>query len=103
MPVEGSPSSMSNAIFCFDQALSISFHFFQNILQYQVLMTNMPWDLLFQNMESLRDQYENLIEDYSVNETTLEEVFLSFARQQYLERQANVSCLKKLVTCHCCS
>lgn len=34
-------------------------------------------------MEELKESNEELIEDYSLNETTLEEVFLSFARKQY--------------------
>jgi len=51
-------------------------------------------------MEDLKSQYD-IIEDYSVSETTLEEVFLSFARKQYPSRHADISMFKKLITCHC--
>jgi len=74
----------------------------QNILKYQIHDTSIPWNVLFQSMENLKNQYEDLIEEYSVSETTLEEIFLSFARKQYPNRAANISMLKKLMTCQCC-
>jgi ATP-binding cassette subfamily A (ABC1) protein 3 len=75
----------------------------QNVLHYQVLNTTIPWDVLFKTMEDLKQRNDHLIEDYSVNETTLEEVFLSFARKQYANRQADVPFMKKLMTCQCLS
>jgi hypothetical protein len=54
-------------------------------------------------MEEIRVIYGGILEDYSINETTLEEVFLSFARQQYPERKAGVSWFKKLISCQCTS
>ncbi len=53
-------------------------------------------------MEDLKTNYGDIIEDYSINETTLEEVFLSFARKQYGNRKADVSLLKRIVTCQLC-
>lgn len=53
-------------------------------------------------MEDLKTRYGEIIEDYSVNETTLEEIFLSFARKQYGNRTADVSLLKRLLTCQLC-
>ena len=51
---------------------------------------NLPWDILFKTMEDLKKNYEQIIEEYGINETTLEEVFLSFARKQNPNRQADV-------------
>ncbi|CAL8124338.1 unnamed protein product [Orchesella dallaii] len=54
----------------------------QNVLQYRLLSTALEWDELFKTMEDFKMTYEDMIEDYSLNETSLEEVFLSFARKQ---------------------
>jgi len=59
------------------------------------------WGQVFTIMEELRGKYAEVIDDYSVSETTLEDVFLSFARKQYPERDTKVSLCKKLVTCQC--
>jgi len=40
-----------------------------------------PWKHLFTTMEKVKHDYE-VVEDYSISETTLEQVFLSFARSQ---------------------
>lgn len=48
------------------------------MLHYHINQT-MPYSDLFAALESLKAAYPNLIEDYSATETTLEEVFLSFA------------------------
>ena len=61
----------------------------------------MSWGEIYQCTEDLKMKYRDVIEDYSVSETTLEEVFLSFARKQYANRDANVSFFKKLITCQC--
>jgi ATP-binding cassette subfamily A (ABC1) protein 3 len=42
---------------------------------------NTPWKHLFTTMEKMKNDYE-VVEDYTISETTLEQVFLSFARQQ---------------------
>ena len=40
-----------------------------------------PWAYLFSSMEAAKNDFEVLC-DYSVSETTLEQVFLSFAKEQ---------------------
>ena len=40
-----------------------------------------PWHVLFETMEEIKAKIPE-IEDYSVSETTLEQVFLSFAKKQ---------------------
>merc|ERR550532_2512553 len=40
-----------------------------------------PWDYLFSTMEETKQKFPEL-SDYSVSETTLEQVFLSFAKKQ---------------------
>ena len=42
----------------------------------------MPLSTLFTKLEALRRDYPSVIEDYSVSETTLEEVFLSYAQEK---------------------
>ena len=57
-------------------------------------------------MESIKEQFH--IEDYSVSQTTLEQVFLNFARAQRPPREQRSSCTKrccdccKFVCCCCC-
>jgi ABC-type multidrug transport system ATPase subunit len=71
----------------------------QNVLKYQVFNTSMSWDILFKTLEDFKTHFTNVLEDYTVSETSLEEVFLSFARQQYPNRTADVSTFKKIITC----
>ncbi|KAH9644709.1 hypothetical protein HF086_018469 [Spodoptera exigua] len=51
------------------------------MLHYHINDT-MRYSELFTELEALKAEFPNLIEDYSVTETTLEEVFLSFAKEQ---------------------
>jgi len=73
----------------------------QNVRVYQVQNTDMPWDELFQNMEDLKTQYENIVEEYSVNETTLEEIFIALARNQYPDRLGQLKPSGKGNCCQC--
>ena len=50
-------------------------------------------------MESIKEQF--FIEDYSVSQTTLEQVFLNFARAQRPPREQRGSCGKRC--CDCCT
>jgi hypothetical protein len=43
----------------------------------------MTWDAIFGAMEAFKEKYNHVIEDYTVSKTTLEEVFLSFAKLQH--------------------
>ncbi|KAF9422356.1 hypothetical protein HW555_001946 [Spodoptera exigua] len=54
---------------------------FKTMLHYHINDT-MRYSELFTELEALKAEFPNLIEDYSVTETTLEEVFLSFAKEQ---------------------
>ncbi|XP_039759112.1 retinal-specific phospholipid-transporting ATPase ABCA4-like isoform X2 [Pararge aegeria] len=51
------------------------------MLHYHINET-MRYSELFTELERLRAEFPNLLEDYSVTETTLEEVFLSFAKEE---------------------
>ncbi|XP_063831031.1 retinal-specific phospholipid-transporting ATPase ABCA4-like [Ostrinia nubilalis] len=53
----------------------------KTMLNYHINET-MEYSRLFQDMEQVQSTFPSLIEDYSVSETTLEEVFLSFAKRQ---------------------
>ncbi|CAG7727851.1 unnamed protein product, partial [Allacma fusca] len=55
----------------------------ENLLQYQVYKTDLPWKNLFEILENLKSSYAKEIEEYSATETTLDEIFVSFARRQY--------------------
>ncbi|XP_045502150.1 ATP-binding cassette sub-family A member 2-like [Colias croceus] len=54
----------------------------KTMLHYHINDT-LRYSELFTELEALREQYPSLLEDYSVTETTLEEVFLSFAKEQH--------------------
>ncbi|PZC73059.1 hypothetical protein B5X24_HaOG200332 [Helicoverpa armigera] len=53
----------------------------KTMLHYHINET-MRYSDLFAQLEAMRAEFPSLIEDYSVTETTLEEVFLSFAKEQ---------------------
>lgn len=50
----------------------------RNVIQYVIHNADFAWDFLFQMMEHIKLRYNDLVEDYSFSNTTLEEVFLSF-------------------------
>uniref|UniRef100_A0A2A4K545 ABC transporter domain-containing protein n=1 Tax=Heliothis virescens TaxID=7102 RepID=A0A2A4K545_HELVI len=52
----------------------------KTMLHYHINET-MRYSDLFAQLEAMRAEFPSLIEDYSVTETTLEEVFLSFAKE----------------------
>lgn len=54
----------------------------------------MSWAVIFGAMESFKEQYKDLIEDYTVSKTTLEEVFLTFAKLQHSgDRKVSSGCV----------
>ncbi|XP_038211321.1 phospholipid-transporting ATPase ABCA1-like [Zerene cesonia] len=59
----------------------------KTMLHYHINDT-LRYSELFTELEALREQYPSLLEDYSVTETTLEEVFLSFAKEQHHDSPA---------------
>ncbi|XP_028968379.1 ATP-binding cassette sub-family A member 1 [Galendromus occidentalis] len=52
-----------------------------NQMQYQI-DPSVPLSDIFRNLENARAEDSNLLEDYSVTQTTLDQVFISFAKQQ---------------------
>lgn len=52
----------------------------QGLLSYQVYNPGLKWSYIFRTIEGSKDRLQ--IEDYSVSQTTLEQLFLSFARMQ---------------------
>jgi len=60
----------------------------------------LTWARLFGAVEQARATYD--IEDYSVSQTTLEQVFISFARMQREPQEINTkSCLRACCCCLC--
>nr|CAD7451480.1 unnamed protein product [Timema bartmani] len=53
----------------------------KGLLHYRILNTRMPWKVLFTMMERLKVTIP-AVEDYTISETTLEQVFLAFAKSQ---------------------
>ncbi|XP_017056192.1 phospholipid-transporting ATPase ABCA3 isoform X3 [Drosophila ficusphila] len=72
---------------------------YQGILTFYIPLTGVKWSRIFGLMESNRDQLN--VEDYSVSQTTLEEIFLEFAKYQREDTRANhrLSELRKLCKC----
>ncbi|KAG8226823.1 hypothetical protein J437_LFUL007104 [Ladona fulva] len=54
----------------------------QGLIHYQIMNPETKWGYMFSSMEELKRTYHPLVEDYSLSETTLEQVFISFAKQQ---------------------
>ena len=63
----------------------------ENLLNYQVKMRVIKWSQIFGVMERAKVTYQ--IEDYSVGQTTLEQLFIGFARQQRGPRTISKKCL----------
>jgi len=55
-----------------------SFH--SNLLQYSISDAKLSWSQIFGRIERAKNRLN--IEDYSIGQTTLEQIFLSFARKQ---------------------
>ena len=62
------------------EKVTFSLAFFINICQFLSFLGT-PWAYLFSSMEAAKNEYPAL-SDYSVSETTLEQVFLSFAKDK---------------------
>ena len=80
----------------------------QGYIHYQIKDGTLTWANLFGTLERAKKQY--YIEDYSVSQTTLEQVFINFARSQRPPTEVNVSCgaqcmglLRCCCQCKCCS
>jgi len=64
----------------------------QDYLHFHVSDPKTPWSYLFLTMEGAKQLFpEEVVTDYSVSETSLEEVFISFAKHQRLETSEKTS------------
>ncbi len=79
----------------------------QGYIHYQIKDSRITWATLFGTLEKAKKQFH--IEDYSVSQTTLEQVFINFARSQRPPTEVGVSCMTKCTgclrfccTCKCC-
>ena len=54
---------------------------FQEFIHVHVRDVSVLWSSMFRIMEDIRDEFPG-VEDYSISETSLEQVFISFARDQ---------------------
>ena len=52
----------------------------QCLLHYHITDTSMLWSKMFAVMEEIKLKF--LLEDYVISDTTLEQIFLAFARRQ---------------------
>ena len=68
----------SHMVNTFPSAVLSDFH--QSLLHYQIKDTSLKWSFIFKRMENAKRQFN--FEDYIVSGTTLEQIFLAFARSQ---------------------
>lgn len=76
----------------------------QGMVHYHVKDTKLTWAKIFGLMEQAKVTFN--IEDYSVSQTTLEQVFINFARSQIPPKETNLGCCQKCSVlcglCVCC-
>lgn len=64
----------------------------QDYLHFHVPDPKTPWSYLFLTMEGAKQLFtDEIVTDYSVSETSLEEVFISFAQHQRLASPGKTS------------
>lgn len=54
------------------------------LLTFYISKSDLKWSTMFRLMEEAKDKFD--IEDYSLSQTSLEQVFLSFAKLQKEEK-----------------
>ena len=70
----------------------------QNMVHYYIPTDpELTWALIFGSIEKNKERLH--IEDYSVSQTTLEQVFINFARAQVEPREVTTSCIGKCKWC----
>ena len=75
----------------------------QGYVHYQISSFDISWSKIFGIMEQAKEDYH--LEDYSVSQTTLEQVFINFARAQRPPRGKSPSLATKCANCcrfFCC-
>ncbi|XP_046544466.1 phospholipid-transporting ATPase ABCA3-like isoform X1 [Haliotis rubra] len=73
----------------------------QGYAHFQVPDTSVSLAQVFTSMEQAKGQF--CVEDYSVHQTTLEQVFLSFTRQQVPPREEPPKGFCRTICCCCCN
>ena len=71
----------------------------QGVLMYHIPLSVSSWSRVFATMERAREQF--CVEDYSVSQTTLEQVFINFARADQ-EEQEKLQPKNLIATANCC-
>jgi len=67
----------------------------------QVPSEKLTWARVFGTMERAKLEYN--IDDYSVSQTSLEQVFINFARAQHTEREVDLTCAARCaIACRQC-
>ncbi len=93
----------TNALISFIQSTfpnSILKDVHQNIVHYYIPTDpEITWALIFDTIE--KNKQKLYIEDYSVSQTTLEQVFINFARAQIEPREVTSSCARSCRMCLC--
>ncbi|KAK7485122.1 hypothetical protein BaRGS_00023662, partial [Batillaria attramentaria] len=82
---------------CFPSARIFDVH--QGYVHLQVPDPNVHLADVFTLME--RAKHELHVQDYAVHQTTLEQVFLAFTRQQVPPREVQASCMSRICCCCC--
>ena len=75
----------------------------QGLVHYQINDKDLSWAKIFGIMERVKVEYD--MEDYSVSQTTLEQVFISFARKQKPPKESRMGAFRKMGNCckfFCC-
>jgi len=74
----------------------------QGMVHYHVNNRDLTWAKLFGMMEKAKSQFG--IEDYSVSQTTLDQVFINFARAQVPPTEGEPNCCSRcFLCCSCCN
>lgn len=74
----------------------------QGMVNYHITDTSLKWAAIFGSMEKAKSTFN--IEDYSVSQTTLEQVFINFARAQIPPQENETGCCRGCFSvCHMCS
>ena len=53
----------------------------QNTLTYEVVDGNQRLSRLFSDLQTMKDMYKEQVEDYAVNQISLEDIFLTVAEE----------------------
>lgn len=62
----------------------------KGLIHYQILEVNYSWSTLFSKLESIKLSFENVVEDYSLSDTSLEQIFIAFAKGKGQRREDTI-------------